>query len=183
MLDTIKSVIIRVNNVSLRKIATLWLYIYKSQNLLRRWQYQHGNIVVILSLIIFVGMSFYFSPTLQNILEGYYSTEQSLQGVRNLIQSIGIALISASAIITSLVLFAMQVNVERMPHGLFHRLSTDKLLLGAFALTFLLAVSIAILSIFNNTGPISLHGNFNWMVYRLYIYSVCVRLPTSFETH
>ena len=148
MIDTIKSAIIRVNNVFLRKIAILWLYIYKSHNILGRWKYRHGRIAVTLSLLVFVGMSFYFSPELQNILEGYYSTEQSLQGVRNLIQSIGNALISASAIVTSLVLFAMQVNVERMPHGLFHRLSTDKLLLGAFALTFLLAVSIAILSIF-----------------------------------
>ena len=148
MLDTIKSVIIRVNNVFLRKVAPLWLRIYKIQNLIVRWKYRHGRIAVTLFLLIFVGMSFYFSLELQNILEGYYSTEQSLQEVRNLIQSIGIAMISASAIVTSLVLFAMQVNVERMPHGLFHRLSTDKLLLGAFALTFLLAVSIAILSTF-----------------------------------
>ena len=148
MIDIIKSVIIRVNNIFLRKVAPLWLRVYRVQNLIVRWKYRHGRIAVTLSLLVFVGMSFYFSPELQNILEDYYSTEQSLQGVRNLIQSIGIALISASAIVTSLVLFAMQVNVERMPHGLFHRLSTDKLLLGAFALTFLLAVSIAILSIF-----------------------------------
>ena len=46
----------------------------------------------------------------------------------------------------SLVLFAMQVNIERMPHGLFRRLSADLKLLGAFALAFLLAIGVATLS-------------------------------------
>ena len=40
----------------------------------------------------------------------------------------------------------MQVNIERMPHGLFRRLSADPLLLFAFAFAFLLAIGIAILS-------------------------------------
>ena len=54
--------------------------------------------------------------------------------------------ISPCAIVTSLVLFAMQVNVERMPHGLFRRLSEDRKLLGAFAITFVLAIGVATIS-------------------------------------
>ncbi len=42
----------------------------------------------------------------------------------------------------------MQVNIERMPHGLFRRLSADWKLLGAFALAFLLAIGVATLSTF-----------------------------------
>lgn len=41
----------------------------------------------------------------------------------------------------------MQVNVERMPHGLFRRLSADRRLLSAFAATFILAVIISSLSL------------------------------------
>lgn len=65
----------------------------------------------------------------------------------NLTQSVALAvgasLIGATAFVFSLVLFAMQVNVERMPHGLFRRLSRDMRLLWAFFISFLLAISVA----------------------------------------
>ncbi len=94
--------------------------------------------------------SVYFSPTLQGVLESHYATEQAIEGLRSLILNIGTALTGAAAIVTSLVLFAMQVNIERMPHGLFRRLSADRKLLGAFALTFLLAIGVATLSTFTD---------------------------------
>ena len=90
--------------------------------------------------------SYYASPTLQSVLESHYVTEHEIERLRSLILNVGGALIGAAAIVTSLVLFAMQVNIERMPHGLFRRLSADSKLLGAFALAFLLAIGIAALS-------------------------------------
>ena len=45
--------------------------------------------------------------------------------------TVGAALLGATAIVASLVLFAMQVNVELMPSGLFKRLSSDGSLLQA----------------------------------------------------
>lgn len=62
--------------------------------------------------------------------------------------NVGSALIGAAAIVASLVLFSMQVNVERLPHRLFHSLSKDLKLLGAFASAFILAIAVAILSTF-----------------------------------
>ena len=56
-------------------------------------------------------------------------------------------MIGATAIAFSLIMFAMQVNVERMPHGLFRKFSSDAMLLGAFVSTFSLAVIIAGLSL------------------------------------
>ena len=45
-------------------------------------------------------------------------------------------------------------NVERMPHGLFRKLSLDRRLLGAFTCTFLLAIAITALSfISRNSWP------------------------------
>jgi hypothetical protein len=82
------------------------------------------------------------------VLGEHYATEQAIEGLRGLILNTGTALIGAAAIVTSLVLFAMQVNIERMPHGLFRRLSADPKLLGAFALAFLLAIGVASLSTF-----------------------------------
>lgn len=57
-------------------------------------------------------------------------------------QALGAVLVGAAAIVSSLVLFAMQINVERMPHGLFRRLSSDVRLLAAFAATFLIALLV-----------------------------------------
>ena len=88
----------------------------------------------------------YLSPALQTILETQFATEKTVQRVQSLVLNTGSALIGAAAIVTSLVLFAMQVNVERMPHGLFRRLSEDRKLLGAFAATFALAIGVAALS-------------------------------------
>ena len=50
-------------------------------------------------------------------------------------------------------MFAMQINVDRMPHGLFFKFSTDIRLMLAFAATFLLAVAIAASSLL----PIDAH--------------------------
>ena len=99
-------------------------------------------------LLLLVSASFYLSPSLQAALESHYATQDAVRALQQLLLNAGTALIGAAAIVTSLVLFAMQVNVERMPHGLFRRLSTDPRLLGAFAIALLLAIGVATLSTF-----------------------------------
>lgn len=56
---------------------------------------------------------------------------------------IGDALVGATAIAFSLIMFAMQVNLERMPHGLFRKFSSDSRLLLSFGVALLAAVLIA----------------------------------------
>lgn len=131
-----------------KRIAALWQYTYRGRHQLEAWKLRYSNIAFYLALILLVFASTYLSPALQNVLASYYSTEHAIEGLRGLIQNVGSALIGAAAIVTSLVLFAMQVNIERMPHGLFRRLSADSKLLGAFALAFLLAIGVATLSTF-----------------------------------
>src|SRR5262249_47943717 len=58
-------------------------------------------------------------------------------------------------IVSSLVLFAMQVNIERMPYGLFRRLTEDWKLLLAFAMAFLAAIGIAVLSVFTEKSSLA----------------------------
>lgn len=107
---------------------------------------RYRGIAFFVVLLLLVSVSVYLLPILQATLEAHYATEQAIDGLRGLVLNIGSALIGATAIVTSLVLFAMQVNIERMPHGLFRRLSSDLRLLGAFALAFLLAIGVATLS-------------------------------------
>ena len=150
--DSIKPAITRGKKAFLRRVATLWQYVYRAQYWIGDWKYRYGGLAFASVLTLFTATSFYWSPELQQTLEARYSTEQSIEGLRSLIQNVGAALIGAAAIVTSLVLFAMQVNIERMPHGLFRRLSGDGRLLSAFALTFLLAISITTLSTFTEQG-------------------------------
>ena len=146
--DSIKPAITRGKKAFLRRVATLWQYVYRAQYWIGDWKYRYGGLAFASVLALFTAISFYWSPELQKILEARYSTEQSIEGLHSLIQNVGTALIGTAAIVTSLVLFAMQVNIERMPHGLFRSLSADRRLLSAFALTFLLAIGIATLSTF-----------------------------------
>jgi len=144
----IRSITSIVRKKASRFNALLWQYVYKAQFWLSNWSRRFGGAAVSAILIILAAESFYLSDSFQSFLESYYSSEQAIEGLRALILNIGGALIGAAAIVTSLVLFAMQVNIERMPHGLFRRLSADRKLLGAFVLTFLLAINIATLSTF-----------------------------------
>ena len=144
MTDTIRLTIIRGKKAVLRKIALISKHWYQAQSWIGGWKVRYSGAVLILSLV--VSTSIYLLPTLQNLLECHYATDQALEGLRSLILSIGSALLGATAIVSSLVLFAMQVNIERMPHGLFRRLSADPKLFGVFALAFLLAIAVATLS-------------------------------------
>jgi hypothetical protein len=73
--------------------------------------------------------------------------DNAVEPVADLLLQMGAALIGATTIAFTLVMFAMQVNVERMPYGLFRRFSADPQLMGAFGLTFLLSISIAAASV------------------------------------
>ena len=141
-------VVKRMRKAVARRIAAFWQYTYRAQHQFGVWKLRYGSIAFYALLLLLVSASAYLPSDLQNVLADYYSTEHAIEGLRSLILNVGSALIGAAAIVTSLVLFAMQVNIERMPHGLFRRLSADRKLLGAFALAFLLAIGVATLSTF-----------------------------------
>lgn len=144
--SNIDAAVKRMRKAVARRIAALWQHIYRVQYQLGVWRLRYGNIAFYAVLLLLVSATAYLSPVLQNVLVSHYSTGPALESLRSLILNVGGALIGAAAIVTSLVLFAMQVNIERMPHGLFRRLSADRKLLGAFALAFLLAIGVATLS-------------------------------------
>lgn len=69
-----------------------------------------------------------------------------LTAIETLLVTVGGSLIGATAIVSAMVVYALQVNVERMPHALFRRLSADPRLSLAFVGTFSLATLVAALS-------------------------------------
>jgi hypothetical protein len=140
----------RASEALARRRALVWqkLYFVRCRYLI--WRQRHGVITVTTMLLVSIGLSSFSVPALQKLLHPIFATEAALASLGSFLLTLGGALIGAAAIVSSLVLFAMQVNVERMPHGLFRRLSADRRLLSAFAATFILAIIISSLSLFVN---------------------------------
>jgi hypothetical protein len=117
--NAIESTVARARKAIRRRIAASWQYVYRAKYRLAGWGLRYGVIVSVAALPLLVSASFYLSPALQAVLGDHYATERAIEGLRGLILNTGSALIGAAAIVTSLVLFAMQVNIERMPQGYF----------------------------------------------------------------
>jgi hypothetical protein len=112
---------------------------------------RYRSVALRAAVLLLAVASFYYSPVLQEIFWPYLAgSNAGLPAVQSLLLNVGSALIGAAAIAFSLVMFAMQVNVERMPHGLFRKFTDDKRIMGAFIATFLLAIFIACTSLVAN---------------------------------
>lgn len=119
------------------------LHCYRLRVRFEQWSLRHGVKLAILILSGGMLLSVSVMPWLQRVTGDYFNRSENLATLRTLLSGTGSALIGATAIAFSLVVFAMQINVERMPHGLFRNLSSDRRLLGAFLGTFVIALVIA----------------------------------------
>lgn len=94
-------------------------------------------------LLLLVVASVWAAPILDSALASQITTS----GISALLLALGAALIGAAALAFTLVMFAMQVNVERLPHGLFRRFSTDTQLLSYFVAMFAIALGVTLSSL------------------------------------
>ncbi|MCF6216197.1 MAG: hypothetical protein L3J58_08480 [Emcibacter sp.] len=101
--------------------AHLWAFYYKITIWLLLKKIKYGSIVGLLTLLSLIIISALLFPILNNVLETYFSIHGRLSSFQTLLMTLGGSLIGATAIAFSLIMFAMQVNVERMPHGLFRK--------------------------------------------------------------
>ena len=130
--NLISSTILNTRRHMRRTFLFLRRRTYPVQNRTSRFWRRYRNILGPSVFLLIVYASFHLLPSIQAFLESHFSTNQEIERLRALLLNTGSALMGAAAIVTSLVLFAMQVNIERMPYGLFRRLSADAMLLGAF---------------------------------------------------
>jgi uncharacterized membrane protein len=113
---------------------------------LLRWKAKLGRIITAVILIPCIATTIRIIPVLQSPIESYFTGER-LSILRNLLATVGGALVGATAIGFSVVMIAVQLNFARIPHGLFRMLSADVRLLGTFASTFILTIGVAVLSL------------------------------------
>lgn len=131
-----------------RAKALLWQRLYRVQTRSIHLRLRHRKALYLGAALCLAAATLLLAGPLEAWLQSHFKTDNDLDGFRSLILNLGSALVGATAIVASLVLFALQVNIERMPHGLFRRLTGDWRLLGTFALAFLVAIGVACLSAF-----------------------------------
>jgi uncharacterized membrane protein len=124
-------------------LALLWQRFYRIQYQLTILWVKHKLAITILLLVFLVGLSVYFSSIFQSMVVSYFSNQDRLDDLRTLLVTLGGTLIGVTAISFALIMFAMQINVERMPHELFGKFSTDKQIISVFGIILLLAIGIA----------------------------------------
>lgn len=149
------------------KRAVYWQHYYRYKNWLLTVAFNNRARMISAIFVGLVAISWYYLPALNEVVEPYFSDSVRLSNFQSLLITLGSALIGATAIAFSLIMFAMQVNVERMPHGLFRKFSSDSKLLGSFGVTFSLAITITILSLVPDKS---------WVAFSLVIAFWCVAL-------
>lgn len=128
----------------LRKFhASVVLRSHQKRFIFDQWRSRHELKLVIVVALTVAGCGVFILPLLQKMTGSYFTGPENLATLRSLLSGTGAALIGAATIGFSLVVFAMQINVERMPHGLFRQLSSDRRLLFSFLGSFVLALLIA----------------------------------------
>ena len=128
-----------------RAYGLAWLRLHKSSYSIRAWIHRHKpKVATAASVLITAGAFAIHQPLNRVIGETLRSNNEEISSAH---LALGGSLIGAVAISFSLILFAMQINVERTPHGLFRKLSSDIRLLSAFIATFVLSISILGLSL------------------------------------
>lgn len=121
----------------------------------RRWSQTHATKIELgFWLLAAIGATLslpIFQASLTPLLN-----DKLMASVQTLALTVGAAMIGATAIASSFVLFAMQVNIERLPYGLFYRFSSDLRLLTAFAFSFAAAIGGTALSLIYDQNHVAL---------------------------
>ncbi|HDU4304491.1 TPA: hypothetical protein RFS88_004908 [Klebsiella aerogenes] len=133
-----------------RYYAKLLFKLVQAQAFLTQWKNAHKRILIVGAIIFLLLSTFLFLMPYKHAFELYFSNENILSVLRSLLGGIGAALIGATAIVFSLIVFSMQTNIERMPHGLFRKFGSDLLLLGSFLGSFVIAILVASMSLIPN---------------------------------
>lgn len=134
-------------NKAVRLYAILWQHLYAVSDRFTFLKTRYGASTTTAILLSLVAISYFLIPVLQGSLTSVFSTDEMFAGFRTLLLTLGGSLVGAAAIAFSLVMFAMQVNVERMPYGLFRKFSSDSELLVLFLATLLISIGVATLSL------------------------------------
>lgn len=133
-----------------RRQAAYWSVYYQLTFKLRSFTAGFGwQMVLCLLLVAFMAsmtLAFIFKDGFQAAVDAALNEDD----IANLLLTLGGALATASAIVFSLIIYSVQVNVERLPHRLFQRFGFDIPLIASFIVTFAISIAVAVSILFLN---------------------------------
>ena len=134
--------------------AKSWLWYDRAKVKTIPWLGRHIFTAALLALALAVVGSMLLAAHFEATIQPYFTPER-LARLSTLLVTVGGALVGATAIAFSVVVFSVQINVERTPDGLFQTLSRDGRLIVAFVATVVLSVTGAALSLIADAGYIA----------------------------
>ncbi len=130
-----------------RLTTSLWFKFLR----LRRWEttfaVNHGSKCVLAAFGVWFILTVLRSDVLIAYINPFFKEDDDFKALKSSLSTLGAALIGATTVAFSFVQFALQANIDRLPHGLFQRFSSDRKLFLAFGTSFFLALLITSLSI------------------------------------
>ena len=142
--------------------AGLWTNWYRLQFRVKAFGIRNCTALIFSIAVVLCVAGLFFLSDLQAFVRHFFEVTSNLERLSTFYVSIGSALIGASAIAFSFVMFAMQVNVERLPHGLFRVFNSDARIVGAFVGTIILSVLVALFSLVSSVSyvAVSIYSSF-----------------------
>lgn len=115
----------------------LWSKYYAQTRILKyRWK------ALWLAILCLVSLNFAFLSKIDPLIAIYFPDQNNMENLASVLITLGGALIGAAFITFSLIMFSMQVNIERMPHGLFLRFGKDSFILLMFVATLVSGIGV-----------------------------------------
>ena len=99
------------------------------------------------SFIFFVGLNIAFLSGIDLLFLARFPDTSSIENLKTVLTTLGGALIGSAFIAFSLIMFSMQVNIERMSSGLFFRFGKDSFILFMFVATLISGIAVCFSSI------------------------------------
>lgn len=97
-------------------------------------------------IAFFISIILTYTIVIINTTVKYIPDAETLKSLQAIFLSVGSSLIGSTAIIFSIIIFTLQVNNERVPYGVFIKLSRDKKLFASFIIALIFSLSVAIFS-------------------------------------
>lgn len=97
-------------------------------------------------IAFFISIILTYTIVIINTTVKYIPDAETLKSLQAIFLSVGSSLIGSTAIIFSIIIFTLQVNNERVPYGVFIKLSRDKKLFASFIIALIFSLSVVIFS-------------------------------------
>ncbi len=111
----------RISGALKRLTARAWTIWYGARARVGAARQRQAARVALVLLLSVIALSFGVLQRFRASIDNYFGPDPRFAVLQNVLAAVGSALTGAAAVAFALIVFALQVNIERMPHALFRR--------------------------------------------------------------